>query len=351
MTTLFHLDNDRRRQRRAMTLLELATTVASISSLVLILLPGLAEARRQGKEIHCLANLGRIADASAAYANADRREFAVPVHPLSISGPGSRGEYEWGGKSGTGEPLAGTDALSSRWGTIEGLGPATRPLNRILYGDRFPDHQFDSGPFGGNWLDDTKLDLDVYRCPADYGYSGHHYLSWRDSKLSSYDHYGNSYSASTAWIGVPGASCRLASNSSFMKPVSRIPVTARTVMYMENCGRFGYRANYGLDGCGSLFGQFGADVETNVRGWHGQMWMIQVAFVDGHVGRVRMEGHRKPAPDFGRYPPYGGSPTSYNFWSCVIFRGPGWQLDTLPSPPVQTEIPCGIGGVFSNPIG
>ena len=155
MTTLFRLDNDRRRQRRAMTLLELATTVASISSLVLILLPGLAEARRQGKEIHCLANLGRIADASAAYANADRQGIPIPVHPATVAGSVSVAVYGWGGKSGLGEPLAGSDPLSSRWGTVEGRGPATRPLNRILYGDEFPDHQLDPGAFGNNWLDDT----------------------------------------------------------------------------------------------------------------------------------------------------------------------------------------------------
>lgn len=337
---------------RGVTLMEVVTSVGTIAVLSTLLLPALSDARRQGKEVHCLANLGRLADASLVYAAADASELTIPAHPqigLSVT---VLGEYEWGGKSGVGEPLTGTDISSSQWGTGEGRGPATRPLNRILYRDDFPDHRNGADQYYKNLLSDTELDLDVYRCPADSGYAGHHFLAWRNSKLTSYDHYGNSYTANALWIGVPGGQCKLSSNSSFLKPASRIPDPARTLLYVENCGRYGYRANYGGPndgGCGPLNPP--PSVETNIRGWHGRTWMFQAAFVDGHAGTVRMQGHQQPEPQLGRYPPFEARATPHHFWHCVILRGPGWQIDTLPSPPVATTIPCGLSYSANNPIG
>lgn len=335
---------------RAFTIVEAVATVLALAVLSTMLLPTLADTRRQSKELRCLANLSRIAQASIIHAGADPSGFAIPVHGLVTEEAGSLGEYEWGGKSGIGEPLAGTDRLSSRWGTSAGLGPATRPLNRILYGDVFPNYELNPGALGENWAFDAQVDLDVFRCPADYGYTGHHFSTWRTSKLTSYDHYGNSYNAVSSWVGVQGPNCKLQSNSVFSRPISRVPVPALTLMYMENCGRFAYSANYGDDGCKSLGGREGADVETNVRGWHGQMWTFQAAFVDGHAGVIRMEGHLQPQPRLGAYPDcFYSLDTCHYFWHCVIFRGPGWQIDTLPAPPVKTEIPCNRG-VFNNPI-
>ncbi|NOT00472.1 MAG: hypothetical protein HOP29_07570 [Phycisphaerales bacterium] len=330
-----------------MTIIEVLASLAAFAAVSALLLPALSDARRQSKEIRCLGNLKSIAGASLIHAAADPSEFAIPAHPLIGNDPQVLGEYEWGGKSGIGEPAVGTDRLSSKWGTLHGRGPATRPLNEILYGDVLRDHQFDAGTYGANWLRDTKLELDDFHCPADYGYTGHHYTAWRNSKLTSYDHYGNSYTANAAWIGIPGSNCKLKSNSSFLKPISRVPAPAQTLLYTENCGRFGHRANYGVDGCQSLSGALGIDVQTDVRGWHGQMWMFQVAFVDGHAGLVRMQGHQQPQPFLGRYPGDGDDPAQQHYyWHCVIFRGPGWQLDTLPSPPVPTALPCGVLGVL-----
>ncbi len=339
-----------RYSRRGVSILEVVASGAAVAVLSVLVLPALHEARRESKELRCLANLGRIAEASMVHASQHPSDFATPQHELAGTDNVSLGEYEWGGKSGAGQPTAGTDPTSSIWGTAEGRGPATRPLNRIIYGDVFPDHRDDPGAFGANWLDDAQLELDVFRCPADYGYSGHHYVAWRDSGLTSYDHYGNSYTANAMWIGVPGAACRLESNGPFLRPLSRVPVPAMTLLYYENSGRFGYRANYGIDGCDSLSGALGADVETDVRGWHGQMWTFQAAFVDGHVGTVRMQGHDHPQPVLERYPDcFDNVDICDAIWHCVVTRGPGWHLDTLPAPPVPTNVPCGGGGTF-NPI-
>ncbi|MEE9294315.1 MAG: hypothetical protein V3W34_05025 [Phycisphaerae bacterium] len=338
-------------RRRGFTLTELATVSATVTVIAGLLLPALSEARRESKKDHCLANLARLAEASMVHATTDRTEMPIPAHPLMGMLHGAVGEYEWGGKSGIGAPLSVNDPTTSMWGTQFGRGPASRGLNRIVYGDVFADFLNDPGPGQSNWLNDTKLDLDVFHCPADYGYTGHHSTVWRDSGLTSFDHYGNSYVASTLWVGIPGADCEIMSNTPFLRPLSRIPNAANTLLFLENSGKFAWRKNYGADGCTFLAGgPLGGDVEVDIRGWHGRPWHFQVAFVDGHVATIRMEGHQQPQPRIGRYPDLLGFHTQYFNWHCVIIRGPGWQKDTLPAPPVRTQISCSGGGVLVNSI-
>lgn len=328
-------------KNRGFTLIELATSSLSVSVLLALALPALSEARRQAKQVHCLTNLSRIAEASTIYATADRNERAIPVHHLIGLLNGAVGTYEWGGKSGAGQPLQGNSSTESLWGTQIGRGPATRPLNKIVYGDVFTDFYNDPGPGQSHWLADTRIDVDVFRCPADYGYAGHHDTAWQESGLTSYDHFGNSYAASQLWVGAPGSGCKIMSNSAYLRPISRIPNAANTLLYLENCGLFAWRKSYGGDGCSFLNGgPLGSDVETAVRGWHGAWWKFNTAFVDGHVQTIRMEGHEHPQFDIGRFPDFMGSQTEWSFWHCAIIRGPGWQIDTLPAPPVPTSIGC-----------
>ena len=345
----------RRRARRvAMTLSEVVTTVCSVSVLIALVLPSMSEVRRQGKEVVCLRNLSRLGAASAIHANADPGEQPIPTHPLMGLVFGALGEYEWGGKAGMGEPQAGQEPTTSKWGTLEGRGPATRGLNRIIYGDVFPDYQDDRGPNELHWKRDMELELDVFRCPSDRGYAGHHYAHWRNSRLSSYDHYGTSYSASALWIRESGGPCLIWSLSPHLRPASRVPNSATTVLFLENCGRFGYRANYGGPndgGCSPHSGVLGNDQEKVITGWHSRPWMFQVAYHDGHAGIVKMQGHQQPEPTLGRYPRWNGQSTDHDFWRCVIIRGPGWQLDTLPAPPVRTNFGCAQSGAVVNGIG
>ena len=59
----------------------------------------------------------------------------------------------------------------------------------------------------------------------------------------------------------------------------------------------------------------------------------------------------EPQPELAYYPPrLDGSPSSWGYWRCVIFRGPNWQKDTLPAPPVPTQISCSDSGVSVNTI-
>lgn len=119
------------RQRRAITVVELVVSVSACAVLAACLLPVLSEARRQGKAVHCRANLERLGAASAIHANIDTFENAIPVHPLMGQGQGALGEYEWGGRAGRGQPRTPGDPLASKWGTVEEREPHHRGNDAI----------------------------------------------------------------------------------------------------------------------------------------------------------------------------------------------------------------------------
>ncbi|NOT00512.1 MAG: prepilin-type N-terminal cleavage/methylation domain-containing protein [Phycisphaerales bacterium] len=321
----------RRSARLGFTLVELLVVISIIALLISILLPSLKKAREQAKQVVCGASLSGIGKASFTYATEDRNEMSVPIHPLELAA-NFVGAYEWGGKAGSGEPLAGTDAINSRWGTQNGRGPASRPLNRFMFKGQMTDFQDDPGPNQSNWESDRKMDLKVFQCPSDRGYAGLHYTKWKNSKLSSYDHFGNSYSANIFWVGDTGGQTNLRSNSPYLRPFSRIPNPARTIYYEENAGRFGWMR--APEQCPFLQG-----IPSKFKGWHGRTWINQVVFADAHVDTIRMEGYR--AERLSHYPPG----ASFDSYQCIIVRGENWQKDTLPSPDIATNHPPVSGGI------
>ncbi len=333
-------------RRPAITLAELVAVMGALGVLAAILTPALGDVRRRGKDTVCLQNLARIAQASTVYAAEDPEGQAVPVHPMYGYGPPD-GVPSWairatlthcfGGKSGRG-PHAGSSMF---WGTGFGRGPDSRPLNPVLYKGGFPAY---SGPPIGTysepdifdrWQADTTLDLAVYRCPSDTGYAGLGSADLQASGYSAFDFYGNSYNASDRWVGY-GPGTLLSSGAPLLHRLSDVAHAAETLWYIENCGKFAHwatpqPANSDDDGYAAI-----------IRGWHGQDFRFNVGFVDGHAGSTRIRGRENPI--IGRFPGYQDPLEGYMLWHYVIARGPGWQVDTLPVPPVETDLMWGKSG-------
>lgn len=346
---------------RAFTLIELLVVVAIIAMLIALLMPSLDRARKHAKQTVCLANLKSLGVSSRVYEADDPQGWGIPVHPAQFwqdpQHPTYIGAYEWGGKSGVGRPdfvPGGASPINSKYGTKAGFGPATRPMNSILFKGGFTDHRYPTFNRNGA-TSDTKLLLENFRCPADDGPPrGGHCQEWiKSDNLSSYDHFGNSYAANVFMIA-SGDGGLMHSNSPYMRPLTRVPNPARTIYYEENIGRWAWAAR--LDQCELAGVTPGVDPgpTKSIRGWHGKDWTYNRAFVDSHAeyqtvyiqGTQDENGYARHyvAETLSAYPTYDDvgdgnySDGSYDFYHCVIIRGPGWAKDTLPAEPIVTPL-------------
>lgn len=348
---------------KGFTLLELLAVIAIIALLIAVLLPSLRNAREQTRRVKCVANLRGIATASLTYANTDSQEHAVPVHPLTGVIPSDSGAYDWGSKAGRGEPTVAEDSLSSIWGTQSGRGPGTRPLNAVLYKSAPTDYRDDPGTHQANWIGDYGLDFGIFRCPSDRGYTGHHFRPFAQSRLTSYDHYGNSYYANTFGgalvnaVPIPPRSWYI-SIAPFFRPLTMVPNAANTLYYWENCGRYAWHLPPGASiDTTPCYGHRNHGQRTRpVLGWHSRSSKFSATFVDGHAGVINMEGFRYPPPRQSRYPfvngfagPQEGFWAEEN-WRCAIIRGDDWQLDTVPASAMFTSIPADLHTAFDMTI-
>ncbi|MCH7527103.1 MAG: hypothetical protein IID39_06685, partial [Planctomycetes bacterium] len=294
--------------------------------------------------------------ASLTYAAEDRNEQCIPVHG-SFGNPArwGIGAYEWGGRSGQGEPLFGNDPVESFWGTANGRGPGTRPLNDVLYKGGLRDYQNNRGRRNRNWINDTQLDLDIYRCPSDRGYTGVHFREWKESGLSSYDHYGNSYVANQFLSNRTGPDPVpwVLSYSPYLHPLSRIPNPGNTLYYLENAGYFAWLMEPDSYRNSNAWKSRVNLESAPVGGWHGQRSQFTVAYVDGHAASTHIEGHMDPPPHLAYYPsqfPYEHG--DYPHYAAGIIRGENWQLDVLPAPPARTDVRSSdwVPGTMQHPI-
>lgn len=343
-------------RRNGFTPIELLVVALCVTLLLGIVQPSLQSSLRQSRSAVCLDRLRAIGEANLVYSDADLDGAAIPVHRRQFqqdpSNPIFIGAYEWGGKSGVGRPdfLDPPDPLSSRYGTRAGFGPATRPLNTVLYPHGFRDN---GDPTFNRRLAyfDTQLQLDAYRCPADDGPpDGGHCPEWlAHPKQSSFDHFGTSYAANIFMISSGGGGFQM-SNSPYLRPLSRVPNPARTLNYEENIGRWGWAARREIAGC-EFIGGVDPGPTKAIRGWHGKNWTYNRAFVDAHAETqpVYIEGTEDPEgyanhyrshelPDYPDFPGPPPSPGSYEQYRCIIVRGDGWQKDTMPAPLLPTDL-------------
>ena len=355
---------------RAFTLVESLVAASVILFALSVLAPALLEARDQNHLAGCLANLRGIGQASLVYAGEDPNEIMIPV-PYTDYIPEACGAIEWGGKAGSGQswiPLPG----QSIFGTGAFRGPAHRPLNPYIYKRKFINYNPvegppNPGPGGINYLNDTRLNLDIYRCPSDTGYAGGGFLhtahdgretdrnetAFKNEGLTAYDHYGTSYVANCYWIIGGLAGNRIRSQSVYLTPLSRVPYPAHSIAYQEGPSRYahlwGSWEGSGCEWCNYSARFYGS--HEMVPGWHGQDFHFTVTFADGHAAVIEMQGCERPAPHlgYGNYPPSMCGPDAdlYVCNRCVTMRGPGWSLDTLPAEPVLTPYYGGKGSEAS----
>src|SRR3990170_2034818 len=358
--------NGRRSSTRVgFTLIELLVVIAIIALLIAILLPSLEAARRQAKQNTCLSRIKNIGTSSRVYEADDPQGWGIPVHPGQYTQPANEptfvGAYEWGGKSGIGwDDWAGPkNPLNSKYGTKAGFGPATRPMNAILYKGGFKDNNSPYNRVGAT--QDTQLELDLFQCPGDDGPPrAGHCPDWvANSERSSYDHFGTSYAANV-YMNSTGGGGEMRSNSPYLRPITRVPTPARTLYYEENIGRWAWSCRRELTTCNIVVG-LGVDPgpTKSVRGWHGCEWTYNRAFVDSHAEqqKILIEGTEDREgyalhyrnEELESYPKWLGCSDGedgegdFVRYRCIIVRGPGWQKDTMPAELICTGLRWGSG--------
>jgi prepilin-type processing-associated H-X9-DG protein len=330
----------------AFTVIELTVVCACLAVLAAVLPPALVGTRQRAQSARCLANLQRIASASVAYAAQDPGENVIPAghleHPLiSMSGFGRLANYAYGGRSGIGGPTPACQFAYSTYGWAWQMGSAHRPLNAMIYKGAF------KSPVQLHDLRDTQIDVSVYQCPGDDGFQGNHYYEWakttHDYGWSSYQHFGTSYSAAILWSPPVGDSAYVVSNSAYLRPASTIPNPGNTLIYIENVGRYCWCHHdpaaiaLGPD----ILPQPEYPEALGGPEWHGEGWRFNAAFADGHVGAIKVKSYVPVIP----YPAgmvgdcADESADEYGPCTWLMIRDRGWQLDTLPAPPVTTQHP------------
>ncbi len=358
----------RHKQMSGFTLIELLVVIAIIALLIAILLPSLEAARRQAKQSTCLSHVKNLGTSSRVYEADDPQGWGIPCPPLQYRqepmAPTYVGAYEWGGKSGIGwDDYAGAShPLHSKYGTKAGFGPATRPMNNILYKGGFKDHNAPTFNRTGA-MADTKLDLGLFRCPGDDGPPrAAHCPDWlTKSERSSYDHFGTSYAANVYMNANLAGPSEMRSNSPYLRPITRVPTPARTLYYEENIGRWAWAARREVCEIPSITG-IDPGLNKAVRGWHGKDWTYNRVFVDAHAEQQRIyiegtedrEGYAEHyrieiLDSYPIWPACSQLPSGYQIGhdpttTCLIVRGPGWQKDCFPAELVCTGIFYNLGG-------
>jgi prepilin-type N-terminal cleavage/methylation domain-containing protein len=349
---------------RAFTLVELLVVIAIIGVLVSLLLPSLAGAREQAKQLKCLANLKDMAAAGTAYSQDDPSGWLIPLHPRYTEASNfdddanRRGKYvsaarhSFGGKSGSHdfeEDLgAGGGGLWSgeivgRYSTRNHMGPATRPLNRYIYRDNIQDRY---GLTEDETRKDEQLSFETFRCPSDTGFRevpgsrgvylgfGTHY----NERVSYFDNIGSSYAADSL-IFTGGPDPGVTGIGAFLRPYPQFGDPSRLTVFKETNGFY-------AGGWNGLFDL--PSREEFALGNHGVMRQHVTGFGDGHAEPILYDvltdvtiqlnqvfhsgvfSQRGSTVEFHPINPPGLF--EFNDIGHFLYTGPGWKDHAFPAP-------------------
>jgi len=233
---------------RGFTLVELLVVIAIISSLLAILLPALRKVRVITRRVVCQSNLRQIATAWHAYLNENEGDFCQRINI----------NHEFGGWKGYG-----------------GLGP-NRPLNSYV----------------GLPLDiATENTAKLFRCPSDSG----KVFSY-DARDLAYNLFGNSYQTNTMLIGPD------------QMPVPRDPrmqlhIGINKRLKNLNINKVSKSSLLLLVGDNNWLNEFKYNVPLSTDGdWHGKQRHYNMAFLDGHVGFIKIRKGLYVAPKYNVLP-------------------------------------------------
>ena len=352
---------------RAFTLVELLVVIAIIALLISILLPSLARAREQAKAMKCLGNLHDLVAASIAYANSDSSEYIIPVNPtLRNTDHLSASRRAWGGKSGR-HRLDQVDSDfpldAQMFSTKNGFGPGKRPLNDFLFKGSQPKRTYEEidAMTLQEAMKEEKLDMAVFKCPADLGYQGskdgnvgiflYGNAPMREFKEERpmYDVAGNSYATDSLLTTGGSAQGSVIGWGAFLRKYSQIPAPSQQYLYLDGNGFYSCFWNQ-ANVCGCAGGT--DDLESYTFGWHGRNRVHNAGYADGH-GQATVFEIRTDADGFdtataqvthsGEFALRGGE--AYNFYfspgespwnhsSAATFcvRGDGWRNHSQPAP-------------------
>ncbi len=306
--------------RRGVALVELLVMLGWVGVLGGILVPSLAYLDARANEVICLANLGRLAAASHAYALDDAGARLVPVHRNDVRmdhGMGFGGTW-WGWHTALPRAFGGatpTLPMPAEIGyimiiTVDGAW-GNRPLNPYV----------------------SQSIADVFHCPADLGLPAYQIEDLADLEvpletegMSCFSYLGNSYRITGLGLNwVAGAAIQEArlSTAPAVHSAWAIEHPTATVLYCEPI--FSWTARLLSEGH-----------DVSAAGWHGAVNAGNVAYCDGSarhtpVGELYQFGEEE-LEEMNFSPDYSDN------WQVFLRRGTGWRQDVYPTPGAVTRI-------------